>query len=156
MEGIGPAQAARLQAALELGRRVVAEPLSDKVQIRAPSDASNALMAQLGHETQECFVVVYLDTRNRILEMETLYRGTLNCSLVRVTEVFQGAAVRHCAAIIVAHNHPSGDPDPSPEDIMLTRRLVEAGKILEVEVLDHLVIGQGRYVSLRERNLGFE
>jgi DNA repair protein RadC len=104
----------------------------------------------------EHFVVLYLDTRNRVTSREILYKGSLNTSLVRIAEVFRGAVRRNCAALIVAHNHPSGDPNPSPEDVALTRRLVDAGKLLEVDVLDHLVIGQNRYVSLRERALGFE
>ncbi len=104
----------------------------------------------------ENFVILYLDTRNRVTAREILYKGSLNTSLVRIGEVFRGAVRRNCAAVIVAHNHPSGDPNPSPEDVALTRRLVEAGKLLEVEVLDHLVIGENRYVSLRERALGFE
>ncbi len=101
-------------------------------------------------------MVLYLDTRNRVVDQEVLYVGSLNTSLVRIAEVFRGAVRRNCAAVIVAHNHPSGDPNPSPEDVALTRRLVDAGKLLEVDVLDHLVIGQNRYVSLRERALGFE
>jgi DNA repair protein RadC len=104
----------------------------------------------------EHIVVLYLDTRNRVTSCEILYKGSLNTSWVRIVEVFRGAVRRNCAALIVAHNHPSGDPNPSPEDVALTRRLVDAGKLLEVDVLDHLVIGQNRYVSLRERALGFE
>jgi DNA repair protein RadC len=101
-------------------------------------------------------MVLYLDTRNRVIDQETLYIGSLNTSLVRISEVFRGAVRRNCASVIVAHNHPSGDPSPSPEDVALTRRLVQSGKLLEIDVLDHLVIGQNRYVSLRERGLGFE
>src|SRR5690606_32309380 len=110
----------------------------------------------LGFQEQEHFTVLFLDTRNRVTDEETLYVGSLNTSLVRIAEVFRGAVRRNCAAVIVAHNHPSGDPTPSPEDVALTRRLVDAGKLLEIEVLDHLVIGNNRYVSLRERALGFE
>lgn len=154
--GLGPAKAAQLAAALELGRRLMAESPEERFQIRSPQDAANILMPLVGHQEQEHFVVLYLDTRNRVLEREILYKGSLNTSLVRIAEVFRGAIRRNCAAVIVAHNHPSGDPAPSPEDVALTRRLVEAGKLLEVEVLDHMVIGHNRYVSLRERGLGFE
>jgi DNA repair protein RadC len=155
IRGIGPAQAARLYAAVELGRRLKAEaPL--EVQIRAPADAANFLFPLISMEEQENFVVLYLNTRNQVMTHEVLYRGTLNTSVVRAAEVFRGAIRRNSATIVVAHNHPSGNPDPSAEDIGLTRRLVEAGRLVEVEVLDHLVIGHGRYVSLKERQLGFD
>jgi len=157
VRGIGKAQAARIKAAIELGRRVVWDRQDDKFQIRSPGDAAGLLMATLCNLPQEHFVILYLDTRNRVIEQETLYKGTLNTSIVRVGEVFRGAIARHCAGIIVAHNHPSGDASPSPEDIALTRRLVDAGKLMEVEVLDHVIVGgAGRYTSLRERGLGFE
>jgi DNA repair protein RadC len=154
--GLGPAKAAQIMAAMELGRRLMAESPEERWQIRAPSDAAHILMPSLGHLEQENFVVLYLDTRNRVIDREMLYKGSLNTSLVRIGEVFRGAVRRNCAAVIVAHNHPSGDPNPSPEDVALTRRLVEAGKLLEVDVLDHVVIGHNRFVSLRERGLGFE
>jgi len=154
--GIGPAKTSQILAALELGRRLMAEPPDEHLQIRAPGDAGVLLLPMLGHQIQEHFVVLYLDTRNRVIDQETLYKGSLNTSLVRIAEVFRGAVRRNCASVIVAHNHPSGDPSPSPEDIALTRRLVEAGKLLEIDVLDHLVVGQNRFVSLRERGLGFE
>jgi DNA repair protein RadC len=154
--GLGPAKTAQILAALELGRRLMAESPEERWQIRAPSDAAHILMPKLGFQQQEHFAVLYLDTRNRVSDQETLYIGSLNTSLVRIAEVFRGAVRRNCAALIVAHNHPSGDPNPSPEDVALTRRLVDAGKLLEVDVLDHLVIGHNRFVSLRERGLGFE
>ena len=154
--GLGPAKTAQIQAALELGRRLMAESHEERWQIRAPSDAAHILMPLIGHKEQELFAVLFLDTRNRVTAREILYQGSLNTSLVRIAEVFRGAVRRNCAALIVAHNHPSGDPSPSPEDVALTRRLVEAGKMLEIDVLDHLVIGENRYVSLRERALGFE
>ncbi len=156
IEGIGPAQAARLKAALEIGRRLMAETPEERWQIRAPSDAAHVLMPRLSCEGQEQFVVLALDTRNRVLHERTLYTGTLNTSIVRVAEVFGVALQYNAAAIVVAHNHPSGDPNPSPEDVALTRRLVDAGKLMEISVLDHVVIGRNRYVSLRERGLGFE
>ena len=154
--GIGPAKTAQLLAALELGRRLMAESPEERFQIRAPSDAANLLIPLLSHKEQEHFVVLYLDTRNRVLDQEILYKGSLNTSLVRIGEVFRGAVRRNCMGVIVAHNHPSGDPAPSPEDIALTRRLVDAGKLLEIELLDHIVIGRNRWISLRERALGFE
>jgi len=99
--------------------------------------------------------VLFLDTRNRILGSEPIYKGSLNQSQVRIGEVFREAVRRNCAAVIVAHNHPSGDPAPSPEDVAVTRDLVAAGKLLGIELIDHLIIGQGRWISLRERGLGF-
>ena len=156
VRGLGTAKSAQILAALELGRRLMAESPEERWQIRAPSDAAHILMPRLGFQEQEHFAVLFLDTRNRVTDQETLYVGSLNTSLVRIAEVFRGAVRRNCAAVIVAHNHPSGDPTPSPEDVALTRRLVDAGKLLEVDVLDHLVIGNNRYVSLRERSLGFE
>ncbi|MBN2391650.1 MAG: DNA repair protein RadC [Anaerolineae bacterium] len=153
--GIGQALATRLQAAMELGRRIVAGNTEERIQIRAPQDAANVVMPLIAQQEQEHFLVLFLDTRNRIVDWEVLYKGTLNSSIVRIAEVFRGAVRRHCAAIIVAHNHPSGDPSPSPEDIALTQRLVEAGKLMEVDVLDHMVVGRGRWVSLRERGLGW-
>lgn len=154
--GLGRAKSAQLMAAFELGRRLAVEAPDEGYQIKTPADAAHLLMPMMGHREQEHFALLYLDTRNRVTEHEMLYKGSLNTSLVRVAEVFRGAVRRNCASIIVAHNHPSGDPSPSPEDIVLTRRLVDAGKLIEIDVLDHLVIGHNRYVSLRERELGFD
>lgn len=154
--GLGRAKTAQIMAALELGKRLMVEAPEERFQIKSPGDAANLLMPLIGHKNQEHFVVLFLDTRNRVLDHEMLYKGSLNTSLVRIAEVFRGAVRRDCAAVIVSHNHPSGDPAPSPEDIALTRRLVSAGKVMEVEVLDHVVVGENRYVSLRERAMGFE
>jgi len=155
VDGIGPAQAARIQAALEFGRRLLLTTPEDRLVVRSPGDVAQLLMAEMSHLEQEHFRVLHMDTRNRMLGDETLYVGTLNASHIRIGEVFRDAVKRNCAAIIVAHNHPSGDPTPSPEDVEVTRQLVKAGSLLDIEVLDHLVIGQQRFVSLRERGLGF-
>ncbi len=154
--GLGLAKAAQLQAALELGRRLTLAAPGERFQIRTPADVATMLMAEMSYLEQEHFWVLFLDTRNRVLGSEEVYKGSLNQSQVRVGEVFREAVRRNCAAVIVAHNHPSGDPAPSPEDVAVTRDLVAAGKLLGIEVLDHLVIGQQRWVSLRERGLGFE
>ena len=153
--GMGEAKTSQLKSALELGRRMLLSSPEDRFLVRSPSDVAQLLMAEMAHLQQEHFQVLYLDTRNRLLGSETVYVGSLNASQVRVAEVFRDAVKRNCAAIIVAHNHPSGDPTPSPEDVQVTRQLVAAGNLLDIEVLDHLVIGQQRFVSLRERGLGF-
>jgi DNA repair protein RadC len=156
IDGVGPAGAARIKAALECGRRLNLSAREDRPQVRSPSDLTVLLMPEMTHLEREHFVVVCLDTRNNVLHKETLYVGSLNATHVRVAEVFQEPIRRNAAAIIVAHNHPSGDPSPSPEDISLTKQLIEAGELLGIEVLDHLVIGNQQFVSLRERGLAFE
>jgi DNA repair protein RadC len=155
-KGLGQAKTAQVKAALELGRRMLLAAPEDRFTVRAPADVAQLLMAEMAHLEQEHFRVLYLDTRNRLLGTETVYVGSLNASHIRVGEIFRDAVKRNCAAIIVVHNHPSGDPSPSPEDVAVTRQIVAAGKLLDIEVLDHLVIGQRRFVSLRERGLGFE
>jgi DNA repair protein RadC len=124
-------------------------------QIRSPSDVAGLLMVQMGHLDQEELRTVLLDTKNRVQDIVTIYRGSLNMSMVRAGEVYKAAVRRNSAAIIVAHNHPSGDPTPSPEDVLTTQQIIEAGNILDIECLDHLVICQSRWASLRERGLGF-
>jgi DNA repair protein RadC len=113
------------------------------------------LIAEMSHLDQEHFRVVILDTKNRVQKVHTVYIGTLNSALIRTGEVFKEAIRLNAAAIILSHNHPSGEPTPSPEDVLVTRQIVQAGQMLEIEVLDHLVIGNGRFVSMRERGLGF-
>ena len=153
--GLGRARAAQLQGVLEICRRALQAQPGERVQIRQPADAAQLLLAEMSHLDQEELRVLLLDTKNRIMKMHTVYRGSLNSSLVRVGEVFKEAVRLNAAAIIVAHQHPSGDPTPSPDDVLVTREIVAAGKLLDVDVLDHLVIGEGRYVSMRERGLGF-
>jgi len=155
VHGLGAAKTAQLKAALELGRRMLVISPEDRYTVRSPADVAQLLMAEMAHLEQEHFRVLYLDTRNRLLGDETVYVGSLNASHIRVGEVFRSAVKRNCAAMIVVHNHPSGDPTPSPEDVQVTRQLIAAGNLLDIEVLDHLVIGQQRFVSLRERGLGF-
>jgi DNA repair protein RadC len=154
--GLGPAKVAQLKAALELGRRMLVESPEERPQIRSPADAANLVMTEMGLLEQEQLRVILLDTKNRVLATPTIYKGSLNTSLIRVGELFRDAIRANCASLIVLHNHPSGDPTPSPEDVAVTRQIVEAGKLLDVEVLDHLVIGRQRFVSLKERGLGFD
>ncbi len=153
--GLGPAKAAQLKAALELGRRLLVEGPEQRPQVRSPADAANLLMSEMSLLEQEHLRVMMLDTKNRVLGWPTVYVGSLNTSLIRVGELFREAIRYNCASIIVAHNHPSGDPTPSPEDVAVTRQIAEAGKLLDVHVLDHLIIGRQRFVSLKERGLGF-
>ncbi len=155
--GIGPVKAVELKAALELGKRMImSAPDQQRPQIKSPADAAQLLMLEMGTLEQEEVRTLLLDTRNRVLAIPMIYRGSLNTTSMRVAEVFKDAIRTNSAGIIVAHNHPSGDPAPSAEDIRVTRTLVQAGKLLDVDVLDHIVISQNRFVSLKERGLGFE
>jgi DNA repair protein RadC len=153
--GIGQAKAAQIKAALELGHRLSIESPEDRKAIHSPQDAADLVKYEMSALEQEELWVMLLDTRNRVLRIDTIYRGSLNSSQVRVGELFKNAIRRAAAAIIVVHNHPSGDPTPSPDDVAVTRAIVQAGKLLDIEVLDHLIIGSGQYVSLKERGLGF-
>lgn len=153
--GLGPAKAAQIKAAIELGRRLNLESPDELPSIQSPADAAAMLQYEMSALEQEELRVMLLDTRNHVLNTYTIYRGSLNTSQVRVGELFKNAIRRSAAAIIVIHNHPSGDPTPSPDDVAVTRAIVEAGKLLDIDVLDHLIIGHGRYVSLKERGLGF-
>jgi DNA repair protein RadC len=154
-KGLGPAKVTQVKAALELGRRMLIDSPQERPQVRSPADAANLVMSEMGLLEQENLRVMLLDTKNRVLDMPTIYVGSLNTSLIRVGELFREAIRANCNAIIVLHNHPSGDPTPSPEDVSVTRQIVEAGKLLDIEVLDHLVIGRQQFVSLKERGLGF-
>jgi DNA repair protein RadC len=156
IKGIGPAKAIEVKAALELGRRLLASMPEDRPKVTSPGDAANLLMSEMTFLDQEQLRVVLLDTRNRVLSTPTVYVGSLNTSVVRIGELFRPAIRSNAAAVIVAHNHPSGDPAPSPEDINVTRQIVNAGKLLDIEVLDHIIIGRQRFVSLKERGLGFD
>lgn len=129
---------------------------SEREAVRGPADAVAFLMLQLGHLDQERLCVLCLNTRNRIQKLHTVYVGSLNASLIRVGEVFKEPLRLNSASILVVHNHPSGHVDASPEDVLVTRQIVAAGKLLDCEVLDHLIVGQGKWVSLREKGLGFD
>lgn len=153
--GVGEAKAAQLKAALELGRRLVSTQPEERAVVHSPQDVANLLMAEMGFLDQEQLRVVLLNTKNQVISMPEVYRGNVNTSLIRPSEVFREAVRENCPAIIVVHNHPSGDPTPSPEDIQVTEQIVEAGKALDIEVLDHLIIGEQRYVSLKEQGVHF-
>ena len=153
--GIGEAKACQIKAAIELGNRLRLERPEERPIINSPADAAALVQYEMSGLEQEELRVILLNTRNHVLAITKVYRGSLNSSQVRIGELFKVAVRRNAAAIIVIHNHPSGDPTPSPDDVALTRAVVEAGRLLDIEVLDHLVIGQGRWVSLKERKLGF-
>lgn len=154
-KGMGLAKASQIKAAIELGVRLRVEAPDERAVIHSPGDAAALVQYEMSALSQEHLRVINLDTRNKVINIEKLYVGSLNASTVRVAEIFKSGIQRNAASIIVLHNHPSGDPTPSPEDVALTRTVVQAGKLLDIEVLDHLVIGQARWISLKERGLGF-
>jgi DNA repair protein RadC len=147
--GIGVAKALQLAAAVELGRRVVHKPAARKRQIRTADDAAGYFMDRMRYLKKEHFVILHLDTKHCVIGEETVSMGSLDASIVHPREIFKSAVKRSASAILCAHNHPSGDPTPSPEDIAVTRRLCQAGKLLGIDVLDHIVVGDGKFVSLQ-------
>ncbi|MDX2140459.1 MAG: DNA repair protein RadC [Chloroflexota bacterium] len=154
LKGLGETKLAQLLAIGEIARRLQAHTPSERTPIHHAEDAARLLgdMAYLG---QEHVRVLLLDQSRRLVAMQTVYIGTLNMSVLRVAEVFREAMVRNCPALILAHNHPSGDPSPSPEDVELTRTLIAAGRLLDIALVDHLIMGRGKWVSLRESGLVF-
>ena len=154
--GMGPGRAAALRAALELGRRRLLDVEAEPVCVRAARDIGPRLMLEMGDLEQECLRVVLLNTKNVVLAMPTVYVGGVDQVAIHPRDVFREAVRRNATSVIVAHNHPSADPTPSPEDVATTRALVRAGTALGITVLDHLVVARGGYVSLKERQLGFD
>ena len=151
-KGLGRAKAALIIAALELGRRIAgAEPLV-RDSITSPEDGVALLMPRLRYESKEHFLVVLLNSKNKVLDVEQISEGSLNSSVVHPREVFAPAVLHHAAAILTAHNHPSGDPTPSKEDKDLTNTLVQAGKYMGIPVLDHIIIGDAKYFSFKEHS----
>ena len=153
--GIGEAKAAQIKAAIELGRRMAVESPEERATINSPGDAAALVSYEMSALEQEHLRVILLDTRNHVLDVVEVYKGSINSSQVHVGELFKAAIRRNASALIVVHNHPSGDPTPSPDDVAVTRAILQAGKLLDVDVLDHMVIGQGSWVSMKERGLGF-
>ena len=155
--GLSDAKTCEIMAALELGRRISSLAPEERSQVSCPQDAANLVSAELELQAQENLVVLLLNTRNQVVARRTIYIGTVNSSAVRPAEVLRPAIRENAPSIIVVHNHPSGDPTPSPEDVVVTRDLAAAGKLMDIELLDHLVIGHGgRFASLKEKRLGFE
>jgi DNA repair protein RadC len=151
ISGIGKAKAVQILAALELGKRMNRLTYDDRYVIRSPQDGANYVMEEMRFLSQEHFVCLYLNTKNQVLHKQTVFIGSLNASIVHPREVFKEAFKRSAASLICFHNHPSGDPSPSREDIEVTKRLTECGKILGIELLDHLIIGEKKFVSLKEK-----
>ena len=155
-KGISSAKACQLLAGIELGKRVASPDPMDRPYVNSPEDIANMLSPEMAYLSRECFKVILLNIKNQVIEVEKLYVGSVNSSIVRTAEVYASALKRNCPSIAVAHNHPSGDPTPSSDDIATTSRLVKAGRLLEVELIDHVIIGRGRFISMRDCNLGFD
>ncbi|WP_280515456.1 RadC family protein [Bacillus sp. NTK074B] len=150
-KGIGLAKAVQIMAAVEFGRRISNLAFDDRYSIRSPEDGANYVMNDMRFLAQEHFVCLYLNTKNQVLHKQTIFIGSLNASIVHPREVFKEAFRRSAASIICIHNHPSGDPTPSREDIEVTKRLVECGRIIGIDILDHLIIGEKKFISLKEK-----
>jgi DNA repair protein RadC len=153
--GIGPAKAAQIMAAMEIARRMTTETGEQKPAILSPDDAAALIKFEMSILEQEELRIMLLDTRYRLIEIVPLYRGSLNASAVRIGEVFKAAIRKNAAALIVVHNHPSGDTTASPEDIAMTQEMVKAGELLNVEVVDHLIIGGNRFLSMKNNHIVF-
>jgi DNA repair protein RadC len=152
---IGPSKASLILAAVELGRRIAVTEAEDAPTVSSPAAAAALLQYEMAGLEQEHLRTILLDARNRLIRVHEVYRGSLTTSLIRTGEVFREAIRSNAAGMIVVHNHPSGDPSPSPEDLAVTRNLIEAGRLLDIPVLDHIVIGRNRFVSMREQGMGF-
>jgi len=155
-KGVGLAKAAQIKAALELGRRLTLLNPEERPIVRSPTDVANLVRTRLDETLdQEQLWLVLLNARNAVLDVKMLYQGSVSTIQVRPAEAFKEAILRGAVAIVVAHTHPSGDPTPSPEDIAVTRQIVQAGRSLGIEVLDHIILGRTTFISLKERGLGF-
>jgi DNA repair protein RadC len=152
IEGIGPKAALAIKAALEIGRRMAVEEREDESSLRSPDDFFKRL-SYLQWMEQEHMVVVLLNSKLKVIAIETPHVGTVDSCQVRISEMFKMAVRRNATQVLLAHNHPSGDPEPSPQDVAITAQAIEAGKLLDIPVLDHIIIGHNRYVSLRARSL---
>jgi DNA repair protein RadC len=151
--GIGTAKAARLAAAFELGRRLVTSVDDQRDPVRDAESIARPLMARYSHHVQERLGAIFLDSKSRIIREREIYVGTLNSTTVSTRDVLRCALEHHAASVIIFHNHPSGDPSPSAEDLLFTRRMVEAAKLMGVELVDHLILGRNRFVSLKQRGV---
>ena len=155
MNGVSDAKACQLLAALELGRRLVSLHPEGRAVVRSPQDVFNLMGAEMSFLDQEHLRALLLNTKNEVIGTHEVYIGSVNSSLVRVAEVLRPAVRDNCPSIIIVHNHPSGDPTPSPEDILITRRIRTSGETMDIELLDHIIIAGQGYVSLKDKGLGF-
>ena len=153
LRGIGPAKAAQIKAAVELGKRLRVASQLERPVIKSPLDVGNLLSEEMRYLDREQFKALLLNTKNCLLSIDTISIGSLNASLVHPRELFKNAVIKSAAGLILVHNHPSGNPEPSSEDINMTKRIIEAGDILGISVLDHIIIGDGTHISLREKGL---
>lgn len=151
IHGIGVAKAVQIMAAMELGKRIQQFTIEDRYTIRSPEDVANYVMEEMRHLQQEHFVCLYLSTKNHVLHKKTIFIGSLNASIVHPREVFKEAFRYSAASIVVLHNHPSGDASPSQEDIEVTKRLDQCGRMLGIDLLDHIIIGDNRFCSMKEK-----
>lgn len=152
-KGIGSAKGVTIAAAVELGKRMAKLAPRQRLVIRSPQDAAELTMPHLRYESKENFIIMLLSTKNHVLATPVISIGSLDASIVHPREIFREAINHSAASIILLHNHPSGDPSPSREDIAVTRKVIEAGKILDIAVLDHIIIGDGKYVSFKEKGI---
>lgn len=153
IKGIGLVKAVTITAALELGRRLAERPYKEKRTIKSPKDAADYVMVRLRDEVREHFLAMLLDTRHHVLALPVISVGNLNASVVHPREVFKQAVLASAAFVILLHNHPSGDPEPSREDIKVTANMMQAGQIIGIPVLDHIIIGDNQYISMKENGL---
>jgi len=153
VHGISSARAEQILAALELGKRFLSTHEGERVLIRCPEDVFQVLRPQLGARAQEVFVAVLLNSKNQVLKTETVSIGTVNASIVHPREVFKPAISASATSVVLAHNHPTGSPEPSREDILITRRMEKTGRIMGIDIVDHVIVAADKYVSLKERGM---
>lgn len=153
MDGIGHSKAIQIMAAIELGKRIVSYSEKERPAIHTPSDVARLLMAEMRYYKKEVFKVLLLDTKNRLIKIETVSTGILDASLVHPREVFYAAIQEMASSVILVHNHPSGNIIPSAQDIEITKTMIEAGRIMNIDVIDHIIIGDGKFLSLKEKKI---
>jgi DNA repair protein RadC len=154
-KGLGEAKAAELRATFELALRLNALQPEERLVVRSPQDVMNLMGAEMALLSQEHLRVLLLNTRNQLLGVTEVYKGNVSAAVVRTSELLREAVRQNAPCLLLVHNHPSGDPSPSPDDVHLTKQALEAGKLLDIEVLDHIIIGEKRFASLKQLGLGF-